>query len=1020
MMTKNHSPKIGIAIIAFSVVLNLMLIGFVSASSRFYPLTAKYGLCIGSSGGRGNFMSVQYACRMAGCDGSATPGQCRADGGQNACASWIGPTGSSTTKNIVLYAASENDVLEVNFWGMCTDRSNRSGAMWVINAGGSGGHGRATTGIVDSMDDPSKNFVRPGTWGSPSPRTTELYVADFIRNAKKEPETNNGKKTYTMTVWLDRGHDDMESLGLDDSKITLIIGEPEKEDPNLCEAWAPDSWKKSDENNGTTSIVVKARNTAGRFGGALSGAWHHNNANPTGEIGPIYAMPTDYIEWHSCYYPGIQKTAKTDVSDINGAIVNGGADNMWEYEWSKNTYVYLPDGKENCQSHHPSVGYKNLWVGYTERFSEWQNRYKVGSALGSAAGGDYGPGEYSWRSDFERSGGRGMGTGRGSDVGTILTQYASTGMPIIASIGSEKPSHDIYDWVEHSKPKYDEETIRLWKLLYGIDLSGEREYWEEWEVVCTNHFDDNTGIIKSASVSPGPAKDDATVIVPYNFKNDTGVELASGNVYSGESVNVSNTWVHVGTKYNNLTLANYATIVPHIDMKLFMYVTDDPGNGEMVAVEASCDLIEGKQCLEIGEKGFDNVGGSLGGATVSFGGFNGEYNAFDASAGDYICFITAINPYTSGADDATGDYAGDGMWKFGNSACKVIYKKPSFQVWGSSMYVKGGKVDTNIANKRYLYNNYYSGKTNLCKNGNCFKPTSYSGVNYFGSWVEEGLILNTATTSTLASGAAFGYASVNNFEKAGNSTKTTIRISPLTFSNIMDTAGTGVGNSGIGSKMTNNPHDLIDYWIGDLTNYKTNMTNLWGGKRRMLESASGRKIYYIDGTKDTGTNSNITIGSYNVPSGTTYLIKTEKNVTINGNLKYQDPDRGLISNVPKVVIYASNVDISCNVDEVDAIIIATGTVNTCYNGTSDVNASIRSRRLKVFGVVVANSVKLERTYGAAAWKGGSVNGGRTTDAEAAEVFDYDSTIPMWSEFMGSSAETDTLQIVYQHELAPRY
>ena len=39
---------------------------------------------------------------------------------------------------------------------------------------------------------------------------------------------------------------------------------------------------------------------------------------------------------------------------------------------------------------------------------------------------------------------------------------------------------------------------------------------------------------------------------------------------------------------------------------------------------------------------------------------------------------------------------------------------------------------------------------------------------------------------------------------------------------------------------------------------------------------------------------------------------------------------------------------------------------------------------------------------------------------AAEVFDFDSSILLWSEFMASSSETDTLQPVYQVEIAPRY
>lgn len=972
----------------FGLVVSLLAAVFVSNNvvyaGQFYP--DGYQRCLESSGGRQNFHSVQYACSEA-----VEPGH---GNGQNACASWLGSSASSTSQEVWIYVTEGQTSAPIYVYGMCTDIPNTSAEMYTLFDGGSISIG---------------NFTRGAPWGNVTSRAGTINIPAFKNGANVY--TSGTTKVYWRVVGLIRGHSDAQSYDYDTYRIYIVESEAEPQVENLCQAWMPSSYPDSNENSGTTSMVVKAINTAGRFPAGESGDWHHDG--PGGLQGPIYAMPSDNIRWHSCYYPGIQTTARTEVSDINGVMVNGGANGSGSYE-PYESLVY----EDTCMGYNPVVGYKQLYVGYNDNFGEWQNKYwftKTEIAANNVhESPEFGPGEYQWRTDFERDDNRSMGQTKGNDVGRTLTQEGITGFPRAASIGGRTPSHDVI-------------RQRPVSCYTDAEIAAFQEADPNWEdpigcvedfVLCTNSF---ANAIKPSSVDISQAKDSARVIVPYNYQNTTSSSIKTNMVYSGETVEIGDINAIVGQRNNaTRTYATYATVVPKAEMRLFMYVSAGPGGGGGTAGDATCDQIGGaKQCLEVERTSLTdlNSGGNLGGSTETIWS-NKTYNAFDASAGDYICFVAAINPEQTSGDEDTGE-GGNGQWQFGNAACKVIYKKPTFQVWGSSMYVKGGKVDTNIANKRYLYNNYYSGKTNLCKNGNCFKPTSYSGVNYFGSWVEEGLILNTATTSTLASGAAFGYASVNNFEKAGNSTKTTIRISPLTFSNIMDTAGTGVGNSGIGSKMTNNPHDLIDYWIGDLTNYKTNMTNLWGGKRRMLESASGRKIYYIDGTKDTGTNSNITIGSYNVPSGTTYLIKTEKNVTINGNLKYQDPDRGLISNVPKVVIYASNVDISCNVDEVDAIIIATGTVNTCYNGTSDVNASIRSRRLKVFGVVVANSVKLERTYGVAAWNG-SMNDGRTTDAEAAEVFDYDSTIPMWSEFMGSSAETDTLQIVYQHELAPRY
>lgn len=970
------------------------VLGGVAYAGQFYP--DGYQRCLASSGGRQNFNSIQYACREAVESGHGN--------GQNACASWLGTSATDTSQKVYIYITKGMTTAAINVYGMCTDRPNTSADMYTLYDGGS------ISGIG--------NFTRGAPWGNVTSRAGTLDIAKFKNGATVF--TRGTTTVYYRFIGLIRGHSDAGSYDWDRYQIFLIESEAEPYNPNLCQAWMPSSYPASGSNGGTTSIVVKARNTAGRFGNAMSGAWHHDNANPTGEIGPIYAMPTDVIQWHSCYYPGVQASAKTDVSDINGTTVNGGADGTWEYEWSKSTYVYLPDGRENCQSHHPSVGYKRLYMGWMENLGrDWQNKYQVGSDLGSGAGGDYGPGEYSWRDDFQRDGNRGMGTTKGSDVGRVLTQRGITGIPIVSSIGSETPSHDIHDWVTHYRPKYDDYTIAQWKLLYGIDLSGEMEPYDVWEVVCTNSFSDD---IRSASVHDGPATDSATVIVPYNFQNSTGVEVAQDVIYSAEEIEVTKAWVRVGTRYNNLTIADYATVVPRVDVVMFAYVSSssDGGGGGMISGNASCNNIDAKQCIEVKRASFTdlNAGGNLSGSTDDVPGLPGVYNAFDASAGDYMCFVTAVNPYTSGPDDAHGDSAGDGMWKFGYPACAVIAKKPTFQVWGDSLYSYKGGVEGNISKKRYLYHNYFRSKTNLGP----FKP---KGGNYtitnFTSWVEESLNISNGATTTVASGAATGY-KVGDKTRAGT-TGTICDVSPLTLSNAGCNINNGVGNSGILSTMISsslvnsgdktNRDELIKYWVGNGTVVKGSCGTRWGGTCKTVESASGETVRYVTG------------GSMSV-SGTigkreTYLVQSSGNVTIDSNLVYTNTNYTLVQDIPKVIIYANNIYINCWVERVDAILITKpgGTLNTCYNDGGDVNARQRSTQLKIFGTVLTDKIVLGRTYGAAAWNG-SHNGGKTTDEEPAEIFDYDSTIPMWSEYMSGSAETDTLQITYQHELAPRY
>ena len=912
-------------------------------AGQFYP--NGYDRCLANSGGRQSFRSIQYACRKA------------VEKSQNACASWLGPSGNSTSLTVNLYAPRGTASVALSLYGMCTDKTDTSSTMTIGNDGGS----------IYGYD----NFTRGAPWGNVTTKTVYIDVAKFKAGASVI--VRGTTKIYLRVVYVLRGHSDAGSYDYDLTTIYLTESEPEQPAVNLCQAWMPESYPNSNEWWGQTSIVVKARNTAGRFGNTMSGAWHHNNLNPTGEIGPIYAMPTDHIEWHSCYYPGVQTTAFTEVSDVNGNIVNGGADGMWQYDWSKYTYVYLPDGEENCQDHHPSVGYMELYRGYQWRVGEWQNRFQVGSALGYSAGGDYGPGQSWWRSDFERSGGRGMGTSRGGDVGSILTQAGYTGGPAYASISSYTPSHDIHDWVER------------WRKV-GLN---QWESYMNWEVVCTNSFEDD---IRSASAG-GTATDSATVIIPYNFKLDTGVSIGGNDIYAGETgITVNSAWVRVGTKYNNYTIAEYATVVPKAEVVLFAYVSDrsDGGGGGTISGAASCDSINSrKQCYEVKRVSFNdlNGGGSLSGSTDEVPGMAGTYNVFDASAGDYMCFVTAVNPYTSGADDATGDYAGDGMYKFGYPACQVIAKRPSFQVWGNDMY-SNSSIDAAVSEKRNIfvaYGDNVQGK---------FAMTGGWGKNKFGSWVEEGLMLGgSASTGNLSSGAAMGNNGDWSRAYAGNNEDFYTTLSPLTISNY--NAGYSVGGSGLYIYPDDDARRaLIDYWVNN--NY--------------VNTASGATIV----RSNAGS-----IGNVTVPKKNTWIYNVSGTFTVAGNVVYQDGySNSTLRDIPKVIIYADNVNIYCGVTEVDAIIITKpgGTVNTCANAGGGDDDPARANPLKIFGMVIADNVVLGRTYGRAAWKGSGADG----EQVAAEVFDFDSSILLWSEFMASSAETDTMQVVYQNEIAPRY
>ncbi|MBR3269647.1 hypothetical protein IKG07_00080 [Candidatus Saccharibacteria bacterium] len=969
-------------VLVFSILGVIFALGDAAYAGQFYP--GGYDRCIANSGGRGHLPSIQYACQKA------------SYRNQNACASWLGSASDSVSTEVWITVPKGAATAPLSLYGMCTDRTDTSSAMRIEEDGGS----------ISGYD----NFTRGAPWGNVTTKSATLDIARFKAVAEKIQRGN--AIIYHKKVKVVRTHSDGASTDYDWTDIYLIEEEEEIIHGPLCEVWMPNSYRYSNENYGRTSIVVKVRNTSGRFGNTMSGAWHHDNpeGNDNGNpdfIGPIYAMPTDFIEWHSCYYPGVQATAFTDVSDINGTFVNGGAENSWSYEPYR-SLVY----EDQCMGYSPTVGYMQLYKGYERYIGKWENKYEVGADLGGAAGGDYGPGKYTWQADFEREGGRGMGTTKRSDTGNILTQNAWTGSPKEAEIEEDLPEHVIYDWVDH----YDYPCGPNGTGPHTChDPNGPGPGGAYWDPICTNRF---SNAIKPASVDGGIARDKARVIIPYNFKNTTGVEIAHNDIYSGEyGITVNRAWVTVGTKYNSLTIADYATVVPYADVALFAYVTDqsDGGGADAISGMAGCDMIDAKQCVEIMRVSMKdlNAGGNLGGSTEDVPGMAGTYNIFDAAAGDYMCFVTAVTPYTSGADDVTGDSAGDGMWKYGMPDCQIISKKPTFQVWGDSLY-SVGNVNAYVGAKRNLYSSYFSGKSNLCGSV-CFAITgggSIATIN-FGSWVEESVILRDGLTSTVASGAATGLNT--NYAGAGTTGEFCRARSPLSFANNCSSTNT-VGASKINSEMIQNPQkrqELINYWIGSGTD-KGSCGSVWGGTCRKLESANNKNIYYVSG-------GNLFV-SGNIPQNTTYLVKASGSVTINGDLRYNNGAYDHIGAIPKVIIYAQNFYIGCNVNEVDAILITApgGHTDTCSGG-GDVSNPARSNQLKVFGTVMTDYLTLGRTFGSAANQGGRTDQfGVPADGSAAEIFDYDSTMLMWGEFMSGSGESDTLNTTYQHELAPRY
>ena len=943
---KMRRGLVRVGFLAFVVVATLNIAVQNCMAGQFFK-PGGYQECVNKSGGRAHIWSVaNYACVKA------------TEKSQNACASWLGSANSSTSTAVV--ASSLTGTVRVKIWGMCTDRENTSSAMNIMSDGGS-----------VTCDRGNCNFTRSGKWGSPSSKDATLDVAKFINGATLT--TYNGQRAYYRMIIVDRMHGGNTSMGVDFSPIYLVVGEEEETPPppplDTCESVGnPGSYDSSGEFSGTTSVDIWIRNTASRFGDEGEGAWHAIKKYGRDGSDVIYAKPTDKIAWHTCYWPGVQTTAETEVSSVTG----------YGEEWKG--YEELSDSV--CEAD-KDVEYRLL----KDVATPWRNAFTLSGAADSGdigKQGDYGAGNKEVREADSYK------TTHEGDAGETFTEDAVSEHPISANIKRTNPTTNVYKCPCCPNPPEQK-----------CEGEGEEQKCEDVPCdetndcyCCTNRY---AREIRDATVTTDPDSDYASVLIPHNFYNVPRVALEKNFTYAGETIGVDNVTVLVQRIYNGVTKDTYATEVPNAEIKLFAYASGSSGGsfGDQVP-NADCSVLQSKtkhnQCKQFGSATKSlNSGGSLLDTADSIEELVKEYNSYDVSAGDYMCFVAAVYPAQSdGYKDIAGN--GNGMWRFSQPACAIVAKRPTFQVWGGDMYTNS-TINAITAEKRNVYNYYKNNMDNF---------TRWGGTStYYGSWAEEGLVIGTSGgistggNFAFASGAALGYNIDDGKARTGRSNLNCSEIAPLTIAN----SGGSCGDpSGIGSEFKNNNdnrRELIDYW----------------GKSTQNPTASGAKIIY--------SNDN-SVGNKTAYKKETWIYDVNGTFTITGNIKYEDGYNAssTLRDIPKVIIYASNVNIQCNVTEVDAIIITKtgGMVKTCSNAGGDDSHSSRGNPLKIFGMVITDSIELGRTYGSAAWSGSGPNGQQA----AAEVFDFDSSILLWSEFMASAAETDTMQVVYQNEIAPRY
>ena len=909
----------------------VMLAVDANAKSKYYNNEQK---CLSESGGRQGVSSVQWACDQA----------VRGAKYNNYCSLWIAST--PDTLNVgTIYVKEPTGMETIYYAGMCTDYPNTTSLIQTKDA---------NTGEQDFIYDGSN--VTRGNWASPNGGPTTLYIDAFI--AGVTPVEVPEGKAYSRTVNIRRCHGGRETVEASCSSqnqvVTVVVtGEEEEEEEDdgedegdLCRAWAPASYNSSTANSGTTSVVEKVKNArlAGTYAGWRGGS---NEQNLSDDDKTTYAMPTDKIAWKGCYYPGVQKTADTEYTTSHGDHGNSNSSNT-------NTKAKNASTWENKYTLSNWVGERN----YGGSFSS--NNFNL------PPNGDYGDGMSDVK-EWNKT--QNMFTTSASDAGRIYGIEMTTGKPVSLSIWSED-----HNW----------EGEPCW-----TDDDGDEH--------CTDYG--HTNAYYGHSLTEGPVQTQAKVEVPYNFNNTgnvavSGVRDSSEVVYSGEQIVVTNAQVNVNMKNNAVTEATYATVVDEAKVRLVAF-TSATGSGEeqqgVGNVDSNvCDLVQKKnenaQCEIIQHyDGGLNMIGNLAGSVEEYE-WEQTYNAFDASAGDYMCFSILVYPSTSGVDKNLMA-SGDGLWYVSKPACMMIAKKPSLQVYGGSLYANG-----NVAVLESV-------KKNVWQVGYEYTRDAPGNETHFGSWVEQAVVANGGVTG-LASGAAMGF----DGNKAGSGYMGTgtycDTLVPLSFANygtlgeLMCGSGrerTGFANISASTAGEVSRSALVDYWLNNSSVVQSNVQVLtFEGGTTIEEFSAGKSETKIIVARDVN--------------------EVAKDITISGNIKYNDFDLGRGSEVPQIIIYGNNINIQCGVEEIDAVLIAEGVVRTCADASEDVDAEARSVQLNVRGMIIADKIELGRTYGTAWGKQSNI---------PAEAINYDTSTMLWGRYMAGAGASDTLTTVYQHEIAPR-
>lgn len=324
-------------------------------------------------------------------------------------------------------------------------------------------------------------------------------------------------------------------------------------------------------------------------------------------------------------------------------------------------------------------------------------------------------------------------------------------------------------------------------------------------------------------------------------------------------------------------------------------------------------------------------------------------------------------------------------WEVFDSVCHSIAKKPSISILNGSLKTMGG-INTSLS-PRYDTPGL---------------PQDVSTPSQvYGSWSEYLAVANGAisvrtndNTHELVGGFTSGSALADGSTIVDNIKDNSL----LTIANNADE----LGNAAI---PTNKSYRIR------IQSYFDTMCAQASSIGWSCERVSGTIGGNGSGTRILISNGNLTIGS-DITTNTTVVPPASL-----GNL----PNIYAIPHT--VIIVKGDLTIAPNVEQINAILIVDGTINTCAEfaagetmaDTTSSHGNQCSKRLLFNGPVMAEKIELNRSYGA----DGTAYGFSTDASTPAETFNYGASDYFWG-YAQSGRYDSSYTESYTRELAPRY